>query len=151
MKKQIAVNKEELEAFGLKLRRFRESLGISQKAFAEGIGIAHSYLCQIEKGRANPTYEFFYHLTSRYGVSMDFLFYDKEEMLYGVEKKLEPEFKFKGQVDTMEELVWLSERSKIFRHNIIGAAYRVLMSEGEFIKKEIEREQQRKQEEEEEA
>jgi len=145
MKKEIDVNKEELIAFGKKMRSIRESLGLNQKTFAAGLGFADSYLCQIEKGKANPTYEFFYKLTSRYRISLDYLFYGKGEMIYGSEKESEGLAELKSNVDNIDKLVWVSEHSGIFRMSILASAHRIIITDGEYIKKEIKQELEKKQ------
>ena len=39
----------------LNIKEKRERLGISQKEFAEKVGISQSFLCDIEQGRSKPS------------------------------------------------------------------------------------------------
>ncbi len=57
MKQGIIVPKEELEAFGRRVRSIREALRLKQNEFAAGLELSVAYLCQIEKGKSNPTNE----------------------------------------------------------------------------------------------
>ncbi|PST41654.1 XRE family transcriptional regulator [Faecalibacillus faecis] len=41
-----------------KLRKFRESLHMSQKNMAKRIGVSPSYYYKVESGYQNPSYEF---------------------------------------------------------------------------------------------
>jgi DNA-binding transcriptional regulator YiaG len=49
MKQGIIVPKEELEAFGRRVRSIREHLRLRQNEFAAGLELSEGYLCQIEK------------------------------------------------------------------------------------------------------
>jgi transcriptional regulator with XRE-family HTH domain len=55
MKQGIIVPKEELEAFGRRVRSIREALRLKQNEFSAGLDLSEGYLCQIEKGKGNPT------------------------------------------------------------------------------------------------
>ncbi|WP_139651275.1 helix-turn-helix domain-containing protein [Raoultibacter phocaeensis] len=41
--------------FGLRVKARREELGYSQRAFAEKLGVSHSYIGDVEVGRRNVT------------------------------------------------------------------------------------------------
>lgn len=43
------------EAFGINVRRLRKERGLSQEAFADEVGLAVTYVGQIERGLRNPT------------------------------------------------------------------------------------------------
>ncbi|RWI92134.1 helix-turn-helix transcriptional regulator [Mesorhizobium sp.] len=40
---------------GRNLRRLRKAKGLSQEAFADGVGIHRTYVSDLERGRRNPT------------------------------------------------------------------------------------------------
>lgn len=43
------------EVFGTNVRRRRQARGLSQEALADAVGLAPTYVGQIERGRRNPT------------------------------------------------------------------------------------------------
>lgn len=43
------------QAFGINVRRLRQERGLSQEAFADEVGLAVTYVGQIERGLRNPT------------------------------------------------------------------------------------------------
>lgn len=61
-----------------KLREFRESLHLSQKSMAIGLGVSPSYYYKIESGYQNPSYEFLSKFKRRFpNVSVDQIFFSK--------------------------------------------------------------------------
>jgi transcriptional regulator with XRE-family HTH domain len=43
------------EVFGANVRRVRQERGMTLEALADEVGLAYSYVGQIERGRRNPT------------------------------------------------------------------------------------------------
>lgn len=43
------------ETFGQNVRRIRQDKGITLEALADEVGLAYTYVGQIERGRRNPT------------------------------------------------------------------------------------------------
>lgn len=43
------------QVFGLNVRRLRTDRGLTQEALADAVGLAVTYVGQIERGRRNPT------------------------------------------------------------------------------------------------
>ncbi|WP_293682230.1 helix-turn-helix transcriptional regulator [uncultured Phenylobacterium sp.] len=43
------------QVFGRNVRRLRQDRGLSQEALADAVGLAVTYVGQIERGRRNPT------------------------------------------------------------------------------------------------
>lgn len=43
------------EVFGKNVRRVRQAKGLTLEAMADEVGLAYSYLGEIERGRKNPT------------------------------------------------------------------------------------------------
>lgn len=99
---------------GLKLKKLREDLGLSQREVARRINIDHSYIAKIEKGKM-PSLEKLKLLCGVYGIPIQSLFGDEIEIpdtlqKLGVEwavfaknmkkKKLTPE-----EVEKMVEIV----------------------------------------------
>lgn len=64
---------------GEKLKHLREQLGLSMRDVSERIGIDHSYVGKIEKGKI-PSLDKLKKLCSLYGVSVSSLFGDEVEI-----------------------------------------------------------------------
>lgn len=43
------------QTFGANVRQLRQQRGLSQEALADAVGLAPTYVGQIERGRRNPT------------------------------------------------------------------------------------------------
>lgn len=64
---------------GLKLKKLREEMGLTLREAGKRIGIDHSYISKIEKGKM-PSLEKLKKLCSLYGVSVSSLFGEEVEM-----------------------------------------------------------------------
>ena len=58
---------------GDRIKEIRTEIGISQKLFGEGIGIADSYVSEIESGKKVPSVTILLAIGYKYGVGMDWL------------------------------------------------------------------------------
>lgn len=58
---------------GDRIKDVRNEIGISQKLFGVGIGIADSYVSEIESGKKVPSLTILLAIEYKYGVSMDWL------------------------------------------------------------------------------
>lgn len=144
MKKGIIVSKEELQEFGGRVRSVREKMRLKQNEFAAGLDLSEGYICQIEKGRANPTYEFFYKLALKYNVSMDYLFYGKGELFFKRKLIVEEEKGMRDSIDSNDDLLWFMEHSELFRMKILVEAKRYLYESEENIRRDIQHEKKKR-------
>jgi len=149
MKKEMVVSKEELREFGRRVRAVREHLHLKQNEFADGLDLSYGYICQIEKGKANPTYEFFYKLVSKYNASMDYLFYGKGELFFKRRMEVEESEVIRESIDTTDDLLWFLDHSELFRMKIMVEAKRYLYDSEENIRKDIQHERKKRKKEEE--
>jgi transcriptional regulator with XRE-family HTH domain len=144
MKQGIIVSKEELEAFGRRVRSIREALRLKQNEFAAGLELSEGYICQIEKGKGNPTYEFFYKLVSKYNVSLDYLFYGNSDLFYKKKKAAEESEEMLDYIDNIDELLWFLEHSKFFKMSIIAEAKKFLYVNRTIIEEDIKHERNKR-------
>jgi transcriptional regulator with XRE-family HTH domain len=148
MKKGIIVSKEELQEFGNRVRAVREHMRLRQNEFAAGLDFSEGYICQIEKGKANPTYEFFYKLALKYNISMDYLFYGKGELFFKRKLAVEENEGMRDSIDTNDDLLWFLEHSELFRMKIMVEAKRFLYDSEENIRRDIQHERKKRKKEE---
>jgi transcriptional regulator with XRE-family HTH domain len=71
---------EELAALGRAVRAHRLELGLSQAAAARRWGVGRSWLSDLERGRANPSFESIHGLANRMELSLAELFRRADEL-----------------------------------------------------------------------
>lgn len=72
--------------FGLAVRRYRESLNISQEEFAHRAGLDRTYVSGIERGCRNPSLRTIEKLAKALGVGLDALFLTVVEVVHSEKK-----------------------------------------------------------------
>jgi transcriptional regulator with XRE-family HTH domain len=123
---------------GQRINDVRKKLRVSQKDMAAGLQIAPSYLCEIEKGNGNPGPELFVRLASEYNVNLNYLFMGKGDMFGDTPLKIKKqEFDIYDDIDTLEKINWLYEKSVIFRGVLTSQANKILYQEREMIEKSL--------------
>ena len=76
----MAAPDEELEALGRAVRERRRELGLSQAQAARRWGVDRSWLSEVERGRANPTFDEIHALAARMELSLAELFRRAERL-----------------------------------------------------------------------
>ena len=77
------LNKSSLRKnFAVNLKKFRKSLSLSQKDFADKIFYSEKAVSKWEKGGVIPPVETLYKIASFFGVSIDSLFFCDEERYF---------------------------------------------------------------------
>lgn len=140
MPKAIEATNENRKAIGLRLKEIRNTLRIKQKDLAAALDIAGCYLSELEHGKGNPCHAFFYKLSTRFGVSLDYLFLGEGDMflksktLKDKEKELENE-----KTMTIESLIRLIDISPLFQYQVLGFAAKFKYDNEHIIKEDIDR------------
>lgn len=67
------------EAFGQRIRKLRQSKGISTNEMAVNLRVSTNYLGKIERGLRSPLFDFVIRLSLILGISTDFLLMGKTE------------------------------------------------------------------------
>ena len=149
-KKNNANVPESSREFGKRIKAVRKTLKLTQSQMAKKLKFVGSYLSEIENGKANPNYNFFFSLTNHYRVSMDFLFHGKGEMFLSheiVPLDDQDNDKYIDEVETIEDLIWFFKRSSVFQLEMLNHANQFLIEKEATIKKNIARRQARKKKE----
>ncbi len=125
---------------GQRVVAIRKQMRLQQKEMASDLNIAASYLCEIEIGRAKPNIELLIKMASLYNVNLNYLVMGTGKMVLGPGHKMEDEgFDIDNGIESMEELLWLMDNSKFFRSTIRSLANKTIISEGEIIKKSLQK------------
>ena len=149
MKKEISIDRDKREALGKRMVAIRKALGYQQNELAAELGFSEGYICQIEKGNANPTLEFFYMLTSKLRVSLDYLFYGEGEMFYRGEVSKDRLDENHGSLETIEDVLWYHDYSPTFRLALLFEARKIFYDQSKYIIQDIDYARKQKQEKEE--
>jgi XRE family transcriptional regulator, fatty acid utilization regulator len=115
--------KDELILLGRRLKRAREELGVKQKEMAAQLDISPSYISEIEKGKANPSFNFLLHLYRRYKVSLDWLLFEEGNMFCGIgikDKGILPEFDYGDQTPVVIEMLDMMHKSPFFLNHMMS-------------------------------
>ena len=139
--------RENLIAIGNRIKDIRKHLRITQKEMAAKLKMSACYLSEIEGGKGNPGHTFFYKLTTRYHVNLNYLFHGDGEMF--TRKKFKKKIgknENLGEIETIDELYWYLENSTLLRSQLIGFAAKFIYENEEIIRKNIKRQSSKKEE-----
>lgn len=118
--KEINEN-HEIDEFAGRIRKLRRHLHMSQKEFAESLGLSPSFISEVEAGKTKPGYEFFKNLHLLYAVNPDYL--HKGEGDYFIEKEPEeepgPNLDFGDSTELIEKMLWHFHRSETVRLSVL--------------------------------
>ncbi len=132
--------RENLKEIGARIKEIRKALRISQKEMAATLEMANCNLSEIESGKGNPGHSFFYKLSTRFNISLDYLFHNKGEMFttYRVKREGDDEL-IVDHIESIDDLLWYLENSTMFRNQVLGYAAQIRYENEEVIKKDIAR------------
>lgn len=130
-------NHDNSSGIGQRLKEIRRQNHIQQKEMAAALNVAASYLCEIENGNAKPGPDFFIKLATAYNINLNYLLLGSGDM-FGPGNKIKPKaFDIKNGIDSVEELLYLMEKSKYFRNLIIMLANKSIIQDKEIINRGI--------------
>lgn len=132
--------RENLIAIGKRIKEIRKHLRITQKEMASELNMSACYLSEIEGGKGNPGHTFFYQLSTRYHVNLNYLFHGDGEMFTRNKfiKKIDKNENL-DEIESIDELYWYLENSSLLRSHLIGSAAKFICENEDIIRKNIER------------
>jgi transcriptional regulator with XRE-family HTH domain len=129
---------EQTIEFGLRVKTIRKTLGLSQKEFADSLGISGTFISEVESGKYKPCYDFFYNMMVQFNVNLHFLLSGEGEMFIRDMKPSEIEIEEPfSSITKTEDLLWYMTRSPMFKHSMFGFASRYLYENRTFVEMEI--------------
>jgi len=129
------IKQDNVSGIGQRLKEIRRQGRIQQKEMAATLDIAASYLCEIESGNSKPGPDFFIKVASEYNVNLNYLLLGTGDMFGAGNKMKTKSFEIENGIESMEELIWLMEKSKFFRNAVMSVANKIVIEEGDIIKK----------------
>lgn len=126
---------KEIEDIALRIKAARTELKISQRQMAIQMGMSSSYFSEIESGRKRPGAEFFLKSAHLFNINPNYLFLGNGKMFLPEQgKNGEGAFNFDREIETVDSLVWLMERSLFLRNSIMGYASKLILKNEDTIK-----------------
>lgn len=124
--------------FGQRVKAIRKTLGLSQKDFAESLGISGTFISEVESGKYKPCYDFFYNIMNHFNVNLHYLLTGQGEMFIRDMKPAEIEIEEPfSSITKTEDLLWYMTRSPMFKYSLFGFASRYLYENRTFVELEI--------------
>lgn len=135
-----------LGAIGGRIREKRKELRVSQREMAEALGIAHTYLSEIENGKGNPGPDLFVKLGSIYGMDLQYIFLGGEDKPIKAEKSPGiARVDVSDQIDSVDKLVWFMEQSAFIRNSILALGAKFILENKEFVKSLLDEKENKKE------
>ena len=142
-KEKQVINKmarENLVEMGERIKKIRKNLRITQKEMAAELEMSACYLSEIEGGKGNPGHSFYYKISTRYNVSLNYLFHGEGEMFLRTKfkKNLDIDENI-VEIETLDDLLWYLDNSPLLKSQVISFAAKFKYDNEEIIKKNIKR------------
>jgi transcriptional regulator with XRE-family HTH domain len=124
--------------YGERLREIRSHLDFSQKDFAAELGIAPSFLSELEKEKTKPGYNFLMKLAEVFNISPSWVLLGHGQMFLN-EKNGKPviEQDFGEQTDEIRNLLIYFEKSPLVRLSVMAFASKFLLANEDIINRDI--------------
>ncbi len=124
--------------FGKRLLELRKSKGLSQEDFGKSISASRGQINNMEKGKVNCGIDFIIKIAATYHVNLNYLLVGDGDMyITGYATAPPGRENIIAAFETFGEIVWLSERSPMFRHLLISQATRLLYENTDSVLKDI--------------
>jgi len=132
--------RKNLKEMGRRIKKIRDELRITQKKMTSVLKMSACSLSEIETGKGNPGFAFFFKISTRYNVNLEYLFHGTGEMFKRSKlKNNQNEYEYKSEIETIDDLYWYLENSSLLRAQVIGFAAKFKCDNEEIIKKNVKR------------
>lgn len=127
-----------LPEIGERLQKKRKELNVRQRAMAKALGIAPTYLSELENGKGNPGPDIFVNLSLIYGINLQYLLVgDEDTPEDSPEKKARrpnvSSIDLSKELDSIDDLIFLMENSPFIRNSVMAWAAKYIMENKEFL------------------
>jgi transcriptional regulator with XRE-family HTH domain len=126
-------NTLEKPEYGTRLRKLRESMGMTQREFAAKMEFSNSAVSEFESMANKPGYTILAKLHSTFNISIDYILFGKGSPFIDDMDKRFSEFDLGDRKESVMELLEQMEKSPIFMHNILAMAYDFLATNRKLI------------------
>ncbi|MCP5046062.1 MAG: helix-turn-helix transcriptional regulator [bacterium] len=140
------VNKGITSDYGERLRELRSLLEISQKDFAAKMGIAASFLSEVEKGKTKPGYNFLIKLAEIFNVNPSWVLLGYGEKFLGAGAGNNgSNWDFQDQSDEVRDLLIYFKKSPLVRLSVMAYASKFLLNNESIIKRDMDEHDSKKE------
>jgi transcriptional regulator with XRE-family HTH domain len=123
-------------AFASRVKEIRRSLHLSQKEFAESIGLSPSYFSEVESGKFKPGFDFFVNIVKKYDVNIKYLATGEGEPFLNNK----PGEGYYGEFsDRIEEMIRYIKKAPLMKFAILEFYTNYIYKNKEAIEGEVER------------
>lgn len=131
-------NKDITCDYGDRLRQLRGGMDLSQKDFAARLGIAASFLSEIEKGKTKPGYNFLIKCAQTFKVSPTWLLLGVGPVVLDEKTELfdDPD-EFGEQTEGIRDLLTFFRKSPLVRLSVMAFASKFLLNNEAIINRDI--------------
>ena len=137
-------NADNVVESGERLKKIRAHIKISQKDFAAQLGIAASYLSEIESGKTKPGYNFLIKLAEVFNVSPNWILLGTGGMFLTDSDEFLGNRDFGEQTESIRRLLDYFARSPLVKLSVMAFASKFLLTNESIIQKDIEKNQSKK-------
>jgi len=135
----IDMKKDELVSFSIRLKDIRTKLGYSQKDFAESIGVSGGFLSEVESAKSSAGFTLLFNIARVHGVNLNYLVHGQGKPFS--DQRLSDTLE-KGDFGIFGDRVFgmleQMKDSEILTLGILESYLKIMMENGEFVKREIE-------------
>jgi transcriptional regulator with XRE-family HTH domain len=134
----MIVNEEYKRRYGDRLKELRATLNLSQKNFAKQLGIAASFLSELEKGKTKPGYNFLINLYETFDISPSWVLLGKGSMYQDKKNGLSSnDGDFGDDSKEIRDLLIYLQKSPLVRATILAEFSKFLLSNEEIVIRDI--------------
>jgi transcriptional regulator with XRE-family HTH domain len=134
----MITNGEYKRTYGERLKELRASLDLSQKDLAKQLGIAASFLSELEKGKTKPGYNFLINLAQTFNISPSWVLLGKGSMyLQDNTDTSTIDDEYGDDSGEIRDLLIYLKKSPLVRATILADFTKFLLSNEEIIARDI--------------
>lgn len=133
-------NDEVWSDIGPRIRKIRQLLNLKKEPFADAMGLSLLQLVQLEEGRHHTDINFFYWLVFMFDVNPDYVLMGRGPVFIRGASVMEDNRLDVHGINTLEDVVWFSKRSKLFLNNILAFAGRFYKENKDLLNNAVEQE-----------
>ena len=146
IEKEQQMNSRLIRPIGKRVREVREEIGLSQREFARRLGIANSFICDIENGNSGPGFYFFYLAGKYLKISPMYLLFgtgpklidpEKPETLEQPKQQTSVPDDFGDDTPRIRQMLSVLKRSEVAKLAVLGFFSKFLVENKAVLDEEI--------------
>ena len=121
-----------------RVKSIRKTLKLTQEELSQKINVSPTYICQVEKGKYKPNFDFLENISRELNVNLYWLIFGQGEMFLDPAILLELQsYNYYVKTEEVRNFLWYYRRSAIVQHSTMAHFYTLLIQQKQNIEKEI--------------